>query len=586
MDKMQQEGNIQRILSYGRPYWRRMALATTFLLFSSSISLSIPWIARRPVDMILTGRETPSPATLIGLIFLFLIQALFSFGHNYLSGEIGQRVLADLRVRLFSHLQSLSLPFFTQRRTGELLSRMTNDLGVVQTLATELPVNLLRQGLILIGGIAIILYMNWRLTFLALFLIPIVVMAARFMGKRLRGLSTSVQDQLAGTTTLMEEMISGIRTIKSFGREAYEQGRFAVQIEKALRVMLARLQISAAFGPMMVFLGFSAASGLMWYGARQVQLGKITPGEVIAFVMYAVIITGPIGSFARLFTQLQEGLGASRRVFELLDTSPQIADALNAAPLPPIRGEVRFSHVSFHYLPDQPVLQDIHFTIHPGEKVALVGPSGAGKSTLIHLLHRFYDPSSGTIEIDGRSLKEIRIKSYYGQIAYVPQEVVLFGGTLQENILYGRLDADDQALLAASRAAHAHDFITAFPKGYETMVGEKGLTLSGGQRQRIALARAFLKNPRLLILDEATAYLDNESESFIQDALERLMSGKTTFIIAHRLTTIQKADRILVFNKGVLLEEGDHEGLMRQQGLYYHLATLKAAGAEAPLPQV
>ncbi len=518
--------------------------------------------------------------TLFGLTVLFLVQAFLSFGHNYLSGAVGQRVLTDLRNSLFSHLQTLALPFFSHRRTGELLSRMTNDLGVVQTLATELPVNIIRQGLILIGGVIIILYMNWRLSLLAFFLIPIVVTAARFMGRRLRKLSTEVQDHLAQTTTLMEEMITGIRSIKSFSREKYEQGRFSHQTAKTLKVMLNRLQVSAAFGPLMVFLGFSTACGLMWYGAREVFLGNISPGELISFVMYAAIITGPVGGFARLFSQLQEGLGASRRVFELLDSLPQITDKPNAKCLSKISGTVQFDQVFFHYQANYPVLREISFKIQPGEKVALIGPSGAGKSTLIHLLHRFYDPVSGTISIDGIPLNEIKIKSYYDQIAYVPQEVILFGGTLYENILYGNLESDEEALVSASKAAHAHDFIVDFPDGYDTIVGEKGLTLSGGQRHRIAIARAFLKNPRILILDEATAYLDNESERFIQEALEQLMQDKTTFMIAHRLTTIQKADRILVFNKGRLVEQGSHDTLMGKEGLYHHLYTLKQADVE------
>lgn len=557
-----------------------MVLATSFLLFSSLISLGIPWLVRRQVDTVLIQGELGSTMILAGFVSLFLIQAIFSFGHNYLSGMVGQQLLAQLRLELFSHLQTLSLPFFSRRRTGELLSRLTNDLGVIQMLATELPVNLVRQGLILIGGIGIIFYMNWRLSLMVLMIVPVVVVMARLMGKRLRRLSTAVQDRMADTTTLMEEMISGIRTIKSFGRESYEQKRFFDQIDKTLQVQLARLRISAAFGPMMIFLGFTAAAGILWYGAKEVLFGETTPGEVIAFVIYAVIITGPIGSFARLFSQLQEGLGASQRVFEILDTPPQITDHEEARPLPPMQGKVVFKSVSFHYLPDQPVLQEISFSIQPGEKVALVGPSGAGKSTLIHLLHRFYDPISGAIEIDGMDLKEIQIKSYYDQIAYVPQEVLLFGGTLRENILYGKLDAGEEEIVSAARAAHAHGFITAFPKGYETVVGEKGLTLSGGQRQRIALARAFLKDPRLLILDEATAYLDNESEFLIQEALEKLMVGKTTVMIAHRLTTIQKADRILVFSKGLLVEQGTHSELMERSGLYFHLYTLKSAGPE------
>ncbi len=562
-----------------------MALAALFLLLSSLLSLAIPWIIRGPVDAIFLHRES-IPATLFfGLILLFLIQSLFSFGHNYFMGRVGQRVLARLRIALFSHLQTLSLSFFTKRRTGDLLSRLTNDLTVIQTLATELPVNLIRQTLILIGGIGLILYMNWRLTSLILLLVPIVVAVARWMGKRLRSLSRSVQDQLAEATTLTEEMLSGIRTIKSFGRESYEEARFTRQVEKTLATGLSRLRIASAFGPVMVFLGFSAATAILWYGTGEILSGKITPGEVIVFVIYAMIITGPIGSFARLFSQVQEGLGSSQRVFEILDTQPEIVDLPESIPLPPIRGAVQFDRVSFHYLPGQPVLQQISFTVRPGEKVALIGPSGAGKSTLIHLLHRFYDPIEGKIEIDGHPLRKIGQRSYYDQIAYVPQEVILFGGTVRENLLYGRPDASETELFAASRAAHAHDFITSFPEGYETPVGEKGLTLSGGQRQRIALARAFLKNPRLLLLDEATAYLDNESERLIQEALERLMSGKTTFIIAHRLTTIEKADRILVLNKGRLVEEGTHAELIGRRGLYHYLYTLKKVGGEPAAPE-
>jgi len=580
---MAKASNSRRILNYARPYVRSLAIATLFLLISSGISLSIPWIVRGPIDAVLNRREIPSLLTFFALILLFMVQALFSFAHNYLSGAVGQRVLTDLRVHLFTHLQSLSLPFFSGRRTGELLSRLTNDLGVVQALATEMPVNIFRQALILSGGVMIIIYMNWRLSLLALFLIPIVVLAARFMGRRLRALSTSVQDQLAQTTTLMEEMITSIRTIKSFSREDYERQRFGAQTETTLQVMLKRLRISTAFGPLMVFLGFSTACGLMWYGAREVVLENINPSDLVAFVMYAVIITGPVGSFARLFSQLQEGLGASRRVFELLDTPALIADAPDASALPPIAGAVRFDRVSFYYNENQPVLQSIDFEIQPGEKVALVGPSGAGKSTLIHLLHRFYDPVSGRVLIDGHPLKTVQLKSYYDQIAYVPQEVLLFGGTLRDNIRYGRLEATEEELISASQSAHAHDFISTFVKGYRTVVGEKGLTLSGGQRQRIAIARAFLKNPKLLILDEATAYLDNESEMFIQEALERLMANKTTFMIAHRLSTIRKADRILVLNKGKLVEQGNHAQLMARGGLYFHLYTLKEAGADLSL---
>ncbi|HET6370861.1 MAG TPA: ABC transporter transmembrane domain-containing protein, partial [Nitrospiria bacterium] len=402
--------NLRRLLSYTRPYWKVMGVAGAFLLVSTLANLAIPWILRYLIDAVFVRHDLSGLSTLAGgLIALFIAQAFFSFGHNYLIGAVGQRVLADFRIRLFNHLQGLSVRFFAKRRTGELLSRLTNDIAILQTISTEVPVTLLRQGVMLVGGIAIVIYMNWRLTGLILLMVPLIVGIARFFGRRLRRISASVQDQLADTTTLMEEMVSSIRMIKSFVQEGHQSTLFGKQVDQTLDLALRRVRVSAAFSPTMIFMGFTASTLVLWYGGAEVISGIITPGEVIAFVLYAVIITGPVGSFARLISQIQEALGATERVFEILDTRPEVTDAPDAVPLPPIHGEVRFQRVSFEYEPGIPVLHQVSFSVRPGERVALVGPSGAGKSTLTQLLHRFYDPTEGTIEIDGFDIRKVKL---------------------------------------------------------------------------------------------------------------------------------------------------------------------------------
>ena len=573
--------NLRRLLSYARPYWRTMGVAAFFLLLSSLSNLAIPWLLRYLIDAVFVRKDYSGLSKLsAGLIGLFVVQAAFSFGHNYLIGAVGQRVLADFRVRLFEHLQGLSVRFFAKSRTGELLSRLTNDIAALQSISTEVPVTFLRQTVLLTGGVAVVLYMNWRLTGLILLMIPVVVGVARVFGRRLRRISREVQDQLADATTLMEEMISSIRMIKSFVQEEPQSRRFREQIDRTMAVALRRVKVSAAFGPAMIFLGFTASTLVLWYGGSEVISGVITPGEVIAFILYAVVITGPVGSFARLISQIQEASGASERVFQILDARSEVTDVEGATVLPPIQGRVKFFDVSFAYEPEIPVLHHVSLEINPGEKVALVGPSGAGKSTLTHLVHRFYDPTDGRIEIDGLDIRKVTLASLYRQIGLVPQETILLGGTVRENILFGRPDASEEEVSASAAAAHAQEFITQLPRGYDTVVGERGINLSGGQRQRIAIARALLKGPRLLILDEATAFLDNESEALVGQALETLMRGRTTLIIAHRLTTIQQADRIFVMEKGRIAEEGTHQDLMAGRGLYYHLYTLRLAGIE------
>ncbi len=573
--------NLYRLSGFIRPYIRRMILAAALLMGVATANLALLWVVRRLVNAFLhQPNEAALNSAVLTLLALFLLQGLLTMGHSYLIAYIGQRVAADFRTRLLHHLGNLSVSFFAKRRTGELISRLTSDVTVVQNIATDVPIDLAKQAVTLVGGVAILFYLNWRLCLLILGVLPLIVFIGMFFGRKLKRLSVHIQDQTAETTTVLEEVVSGIRIVKSFVAESHEQDRYRNHLERTVASALIRARILAVFIPLITIVTFGAAVGILWYGGRQVMAGAITPGDLIAFILYAGILIGPFGSFARLFSQLKEAQGATQRVFEILDTQPEVADRPGAPEMPRIRGRVAFREVSFQYIPEQMVLHALSLEANPGEVVALVGPSGAGKSTLIHLLHRFYDPTSGRIEIDGIDIKTVQRTSLYRQIGLVPQETILFGGSIGENIRYGKLDASEAEIIEAARSANAHDFITGFPKGYDTIVGEKGINLSGGQRQRIAIARAILKDPRLLILDEATSSLDNESEAAIQEALDRLMAGRTTFVIAHRLTTVQKADRIFVLDKGRIVEEGTHAELLERHGLYHHLYTLKLAGIE------
>jgi len=516
------------------------------------------------------------------LVIIILFQAAFAITHNYILGFIGHRVTADFRIELFSHIQSLSLRFFQGRRVGEILSRMSSDITVIQNALVSIPVAVLRQTITLLGALAIIFYLNWKLTGLILLVLPPLMLFARIFGKRLRVLTEKVQDKIAQALVVLEEVASSIKIVKSYTRESYEKKRFENEIENAFEQSIGKVRISSSFGPLVLSLTFLVSTILIWYGGQQVMQGTTTPGELAAFFLYALIMAGPIGTFVKIYTQLQETLGAIRRVNEILDTKPLVNSPENPVKLTSLKGHVCFSEVIFSYEDGTPVLNNISFDIYPGKTVALIGASGSGKSTTVQLLLRFFDPQSGKIQIDGNDLKSLDLESYLSQVALVPQETLLFGGTIRENILYGKLDATDTEIIEASKSANAHEFIVEFSNGYDTLVGEKGTKLSGGERQRIAIARALLKNPKVLVLDEATSALDNQSEMLIQDALEKLMAGRTTFIIAHRLSTVHNADKIIVLNKGKIVESGTHKELMANEGLYHHLYTMRLIGAESP----
>ncbi|MFO0706838.1 MAG: ABC transporter ATP-binding protein [Nitrospira sp.] len=567
---------FKRFLPFVRPYLPRMAVAGVLVMGVAAVNLALLRLAGTLWDVITVQHDRAKMTELIGLfIGLVLLQGLCSMGHSYLTAWVSQRVVADFRSHLFAHLQGLSVSFFARRRTGELLSRLMNDVTVIQSIVTETPIDTAKQLVTFVGGIAFLLAMNWRLCLLILLLLPLLVLVAKFFGRRLKSLSTAIQDQTAVVSTLLEEVISGIRIVKSFVQTKREEARFATQVQQGLSLSLRRAGIMAWFIPVISLMTFSAAAAVLWYGGTQVIDGIVTPGDLFAFVLFAGILIGPFSSAARVFAQVKEAQGATARVFEILDAQPDICDVPEAHVLSIVHGHVRVEDVSFSYDPRTPVLTHLSFEAKPGELVAFVGPTGAGKTTVINLLHRFYDPVAGRITIDGHDLKQVAVESWYRQVALVPQETVLFGGTILENIRYGQPQADEAAVQAASKAAHAHDFISAFPDGYQTVVGEKGINLSGGQRQRIAIARAILKNPRILLLDEATSSLDTESERLVQDALERLMDGRTTFVVAHRLSTIQRADRILVLDKGRIVEEGTHAQLLERKGLYHYLYTIR-----------
>jgi len=565
---------VRRLLALAVPEWRRLAAATVFLIVGGGASLAWPQVVRVLIDAAVAGGAETLNRAVLAMAVIFAVQGVAVAFRYYLFSIAGERIVTRIREAVFGAIIEQEIGFFDLRKTGELTSRLTSDATVVQnTVSVNLSMGL-RNLVLLVGGLTLLVASSPRLTLLMLVLVPPVAVGAVVVGRRMSKIAREAQDALARANEAAEEAIAGIRTVRSFSREEAETERYSERVWESFRVSRKRIRVMSIFVGVMTMAAFGSVAAVLWFGGRMVMTGEITVGELTSFILYTLIVAMALSALADLWSDFARARGASERIFELLDREP-VVDGGSGETVDTVTGRIEFHDVAFAYpvRPETRVLDAIDLALEPGTVTALVGPSGAGKSTVAALMLRLYDPDEGSVRLDGLNIKDLNARWLRTRIGTVAQEPVLFSTTIAANIRYGRPEATGDEVEAAARAAHAHDFILGLPDGYETEVGERGVRLSGGQKQRVAIARALLKDPPILILDEATSSLDAESESLVQDALERLMTDRTSLVIAHRLSTVKNADRVVVLDGGIVAESGTHDDLMAVDGLYRRLVS-------------
>lgn len=561
-----------RILKFIRPYLGRLIAAGFCTVMTAAANLYVPWIVRDVIDKVFQNKDSDLLNLIsLGIVVIFFARGIFYYGQSYLMNYVGESIVIDVRGIVYRKLMTLSTHFFDTNKLGTIMSYVTNDVAALQGAMVANSIEIITETSVLIGSVGAMVYLDWKLTLFTFCTFPMVLFFMDFFGKKIRKSGHRIQQATADITSILQETLAATRVVKSFVREPYEIARFDQQNKANFYANMKSAKLMGTLSPVIEFIAALGVTAIIWFGGRSVIGGDITAGSLVAFLVYAINISNPIKRIARVLGSIQKALAAAERVFYIMDLTDTIPQKPDAITLPSVEGNVEFRHVSFAYNKGETILHDVSFSAKPGQAIALVGPSGAGKSTVASLLPRFYDVTEGAIFVDGHDVRDVTLASLREQVGIVPQETNLFNDTVYNNILYGRLDATRDEVIAAAKAANADEFIQQLPKGYDTQLGDRGVNISGGQRQRISIARAILKNPRILILDEATSALDTESERIVQEALDRLMVGRTSFVIAHRLSTIQNAAKIIVLDKGSIVEEGTHQQLMAKHGLYAHL---------------
>lgn len=582
--------SARRMVGLLRPHVARLVVATIAALASTAGFLAVPVTVRNLLDSVFLHRDQHELNVLtLALLALVIVTAICSYIRGVLLAYVGGKLVADLRLRLYDHLNGLDIAFYDRSRTGDLMSRLSADTILMQTLLSEGLLNGLQFAVRLVAVVIILVVLDWRLALVSVALAPVIAVGGLIVGRRTRRLSERAQAQLGDSSVVLEETLAGVRTVRAFGRETYEMDRYGRAVDNSFAAGYEAGKLGALFESSMLTMAFVSIAAVLWVGGHEVLAGHLTPGGLVAVMFYLTMLTGPLQGLAQLYGQFQQAAGGGARVFAVLDTLPEVTDPPGARALPTVHGDVAIRDVWFSYGQDGPdALRGVSLSARQGEVVALVGPSGAGKTTLTSLLLGFYRPRRGTLSLDEHDSGSTILESWRRAVAVVPQDPVLFGGTVSENIAYGKEGATREEIERAAGAANAHDFIVGLAAGYDTVVGDRGVRLSGGQKQRVAIARALLKDAPLLILDEATSSLDNTSEALVQEALSRLMRGRTTLVIAHRLTTVERADRIVVLDSGQVVAEGTHTELLAQRGLYHRLYTRAESteGSDTPAMMV